>query len=131
MSEIKKEDVLRLAKKFGVLIVEMFDKSDPWYFDVVSAGIECDGFDSLAFVENEQILDHVDLVVKATKKDGVRMLRNYLNVFLNPNVRKFSGIVDGKIQCEFAFDEKMAKIQSALKQQPDIVEILNADESGK
>ena len=73
------------ARRFGKSVVTEVPAGHPSHRDVVSAGIECDGFDSLAKLDVKKILANKDLIFKAYEKDGLKDLSYYLRSTVSPH----------------------------------------------
>ncbi len=79
------EILLDQARKFGSSTLKALPEGMPNYSQLVSAGIEKDGFDSVRTLDVTQVLDNKDLVLKAYGKDGFKALNNYITRSLSPH----------------------------------------------
>lgn len=86
---------------------------------VVSAGIETNGFRSLDRLDITQVLDNIDLVIKAYEKDGIQKLGEYIQHSLSPR-RTHYYMCHGEEHDYTTYDKRYEEVQEALLASPEI-----------
>lgn len=127
LNSLPKELLIREVSKFGEKALSKLPSSLPYYTELISAGIEKDGFVSLNRLDVDQILDNKDLIIKAYEKEGGQALRNYIVNTLSPNRERYY-ICHEEPHFYTAFSEKHKNVQEALAKDPEIVEILKKEQ---
>ena len=116
------ETLCNHARLCGRSVITYIPKDIPSFAQVVSAGIDKDGFDSLRYLDVEQILDNKDLIIKAYAKDGFKEFKYYIESWLHP-IRTYYYMCHGEEHDYSKYDERYDKVQKALMADKDIKEI--------
>ena len=103
------------ARKYGSATLNEIPNEIPNFNQIVSAGIEKDGFNSLRALDLTQILDNKDLIIKAYEKDGIRALHHYISRTLNPYRSCYYMEHDDQKHQTTTFDSRCAEVQDALR----------------
>jgi len=114
------------VRKYGSVVINDIPKNIKNFNQVVSAGIERDGFYALEKLDITQVLDNKDLIIKAYNKDGVKKLNNYIHVSLSP-LRTHYYMCHGEEHEYTSFDRRYLDVQKALKTDPKISYIFEAE----
>lgn len=115
------------AKKYGYKALLYIPNDVPNFNQVVSAGIECDGFRSLEKLDITQVLDNKDLIVKAYEKDGIQALAGYIQHTLSP-MRTHYYMCHGEEHDYTEYDKRYEEVQKALKADSQIHFIFKKEE---
>lgn len=110
------------ARKFGAKAIKYVPKDLKGFSEIVSAGIENDGFSSLEELDISQVLENKDLIMKACELKGEKALVKYIHS-LSP-YRTVDCVKLGKLDSYKIYDENYAKVQEALANDKDIKSIL-------
>lgn len=110
------------ARKFGSKAIKYVPKDIKGFTEIVSAGIENDGFSSLEELDISQVLENKDLIMKACELKGEKALVGYIHS-LSP-YRMVDCVKLGKLDSYRIYDENYAKVQETLVNDKDIKSIL-------
>lgn len=113
------ELLCRQARRYGSVYLNDIPKDIPNFNQIVSAGIENDGFKSLCKLDITQVLDNKDLIIKAYQKDGIRALEGYISCSLSPN-RTLYYMCHGEEHSYTSYNERYANVQKALNEDAQI-----------
>ena len=83
-----------------------------------------DGFDSLAYLDINEVSKNKDLVIKAYEGSNAEELKNYIENTLNPNRNELT-LCNGEVEIKKIYDEKFAKAQKELLADEKIKSILD------
>ncbi len=112
------------AEKFGSECLKYIPTNHPKFDGFVKAGIECDNFESLVHLDINKVLENKDLIIKAYENSGnVKRLTKYLTDDLNPNRIHLN--TEPYYHEHIIFNENYAKVQLALLQDSELLEIVN------
>lgn len=89
---------------------------------IVGAGIDANGFKSLNKLNITQVLDNVDLVVKAYEKDGIQKLSEYIQYTLSPERTHHD-----EEHTYTAYDKRYKEVQDSLITSPKIQAIFKRE----
>lgn len=98
----------------------------PNYNQLVSAGIETGGFRSLDKLDITQVIDNIDLVVKAYEKDGLQSLIRYIQYSLSPRRTRYY-MCHGEEHDENIYDPRYEAVQEAIMKSPEIKAIFDKE----
>ena len=101
------------ARRFGKEAIRELPKTLPGHSDIVSAGIECDGFDSLALLDIKKVLENKDLIFKAYEHSSVKDLSFYLRNTVSPHRTQYY-MCHGEPHDYNYYDSDYEVVQNAL-----------------
>ena len=99
----------------------------PNFNQIVSAGIETNGFRSLGKLDITQVLDNKDLIIKAYEKEGIQALTAYIQHTLSPR-RTHYYMCHGEEHDYTTYDKRYEEVQKALMADAKIHYILKKEE---
>ena len=102
----------------------------PNFNQVVSAGIETDGFRSLGKLDITQVLDNKDLIIQAYEKDGIQALAGYIQHTLSP-MRTHYYMCHGEEHDYTEYDKRYEEVQKTLMSDTKIHYIFKKEEQKK
>lgn len=114
------------ARQKGCKILYEIPKDIPNFNQIVSAGIEKDGFKSLCTLDITQVLDNIDLIVKAYEKDGIQALAGYIQHTLSP-MRTHYYMCHGEEHDYTTYDKRYEEVQKALLAAPEIKAVFDKE----
>jgi len=114
------------VRRHGSVVIYDIPKDIKNFNQIIGAGIERDGFYALEKLDITQVLDNIDLIIKAYKKDGIKKLDAYINHSLRP-LREHYYYCHGEPHSYTQFDQRYADVQEALKKDSKISCILEAE----
>ncbi len=130
ISNLSKEFLCDQARIFGEKALRYIPSSTSGFNEMVQAGIEKDGFNSLLKLDVDQILDNKPLIFKAYQKEGIEALLNYINNSLSP-YREYLSNEGDLLHMESKFDQKYSIVQYELMQDDTIKEIAQFEKTLK
>ncbi|MBQ8430907.1 MAG: hypothetical protein IJX26_03075, partial [Clostridia bacterium] len=80
---------------------------------ILESAIECDGFESLKYLNVDQVLSNKNLIIKACRGEGRAYLAEYIHKTLSPN-RETSYMCHGELHEYSHYDERYEEVQKAL-----------------
>lgn len=125
LSKLPIELLYEQVKQHGHNILNLIPKDIPNYTQLVSAGVEADGFKALNKVDISQVLQNKHLVMKAYEKDGSQGLTEYLQSLTPYRTQHY--MCHGELHDYQTFDERYIKLKLELMADAQIQEILKQD----
>jgi len=119
LSNLPTELLCEQVRKFGVDTLEAIPNDIPNFNQIISAGIETNGFKSLDRLDITQVLDNIDLVVKAYEKDGIQKLGEFIQYTLSPRRTRYY-MCHGEEHDYTEYDKRYEEVQKALLASPKI-----------
>lgn len=118
-SQLSNEFFQAQVSRFGKNALKYFPTKIASNVDLITLGVGCDGFDSLRYLNVQDILDNKALILLAAERDGAQALANYINKTLSPN-RTSSYMCHGEPHLDHYFDKRYNSVQDALLADPEI-----------
>ena len=122
LSNLPVELLCDQVRKFSEHALKEIPNEIPNFNQVVSVGIEINGFRSLKRLDITQVLDNIDLIIKAYEKDGIRLLCEYIQHFLSP-IRTHDCMCHG----DEHYDKRYEEVQETLLASPEIQTVLKKE----
>ncbi|MBQ8430475.1 MAG: hypothetical protein IJX26_00815, partial [Clostridia bacterium] len=119
LSNLPIEFLCNQVRKFSWHTLNKIPNDITNFNQIVSAGIETNGFRSLDRLDITQVLDNIDLVVKAYEKDGIQKLGEYIQHTLSPR-RTHYYMCHGEEHDYTTYDKRYEEVQKALLVAPEI-----------
>lgn len=126
LSSLPVELLCDQVRKYGWWALDEIPNDIPNFNQMVSEGIEINGFRSLERLDIRQVLDNIDLVVKAYEKDGIQKLGEYIQHTLSPR-RTHYYMCHGEEHDYTTYDKIYEEVQEALLASPEIKDILKKE----
>ena len=119
LSNLPVEFLCEQVKKYGWHSLDEIPNDIPNFNQLVSVGIDVDGFMILDRLDITQVLDNKDLIIKAYKQEGFRALVNYIQDSLSP-LRTQYYWSHGEEHDYKIYDKRYEEVQKALMASPEI-----------
>ena len=119
LSNLPIELLCEQVRKFGDDTLKDIPNDIPNFTQLISVGIETNGFRSLDRLNITQVLDNKDLIIKAYKKDGIQALISYIQHTLSPR-RTCYYMCHGEEHDYTTYDKRYEEVQEALLASPEI-----------
>jgi len=127
LSGLPTEFLCDQVRKYTWRVLNEIPNDIPNFNQLVSAGIETDGFRSLGKLDITQVLDNKDLIIKAYEKDGIQELAKFIQHTLSPR-RTHYYMCHGEEHDYTEFDKRYEEVQKALMDDPKIQYIFKKEE---
>lgn len=98
----------------------------PNFNQLISVGIEIEGFRSLGRLNITQVLDNKDLIIKAYERDGIQELVKFIKHTLSPQ-RTHYYMCHGEPHDYTEYDKRYADVQKALMEDVQIHDIFKEE----
>jgi len=122
-SKLSKEFFQEQISRFGAGALKHLPPKMLKDTELISFGIQYDGFDSLKFLDIESVLDNKNLIMQAAKHDGSRALNDYIDNIISPN-RKDRYWCHGELHEDRYFSRAHKSVHESLKADPEIQQLL-------
>ncbi len=126
LSNLPIELLCEQVRKFGDDTLKDIPNDIPNFTQLISAGIETNGFRSLERLDITQVLNNIDLVVKAYKTAGIKALASYIQYTLSPKRTKYY-ICHGEPHDYTEYDKRYEEVQKALLAAPEIQSVFKKE----
>ncbi len=126
LSNLPIELLCEQVRKFGDDTLKAIPNDIPNFTQLISAGIETNGFRSLERLDITQVLDNIDLVVKAYKTAGIKALASYIQYTLSPKRTKYY-MCHGEPHDYTEYDKRYEEVQKALLAAPEIQSVFKKE----
>lgn len=113
LSNLPTEFLCDQVRKYTWRVLNEIPNDVPNFNQLVSAGIEIDGFRSLGKLDITQVLDNKDLIIQAYEKDGIQALAGYIQHTLSP-MRTYYYMCHGEEHDYTKYDKRYEEVQKAL-----------------
>lgn len=126
LSKLPIELLCEQVRKFGDDTLKEIPNDIPNFTQLISSGIETNGFRSLERLDITQVLDNIDLVVKAYKTAGIKALASYIQYTLSPKRTKYY-MCHGEPHDYTEYDKRYEEVQKALLAAPEIQSVFKKE----
>ena len=127
---LSKEALVSQTQKFGKNTLRHLPNSLEFWPELAAAGVAVDGFDSLEYLPIKHVLDNKHLVLQSYEKDGASELASYLTRTISPH-RTHYYMCHGEPHDYSTYEEEYAVVQQALMNDPELIAILEKEETKK
>ena len=127
LSNLPTEFLCDQVRKYTWRVLNEIPNDIPNFNQLVSAGIEIDGFRSLGRLDITQVLDNRDLIIQAYEKDGIQALAGYIQHTLSP-MRTHNYMCHGEEHDYTEYDKRYEEVQKALMSDTKIQYIFKKEE---
>ena len=126
LSNLPIELLCNQVKKYTWRALNEIPNDIPNFNQLVSAGIEMNGFRSLERLDITQVLDNIDLVVQAYEQVGIQDLTKYIQHTLSPRRTRYY-MCHGEEHDYTEYDKRYEEVQNALLSSPEIQTIFKRE----
>ena len=126
LSNLPIEFLCDQVRKYSWHTLNEIPNDIPNFNQLVSAGIETNGFRSLDRFDITQVLDNKDLIIKAYEKDGIKALIGYIQHTLSPR-RTHYYMCHGEEHDYTTYDKRYEEVQEALLASPEIKAVFDKE----